>query len=990
MAFIPGLQVKGPINMLSRLTILLMTITILGSAKAVATNEVHFYVSPSGSDTNPGTLEQPFATIPQAQGAARRHAGKNPVYVNLREGTYYLSSPLMMTSSDSGTQAAPVVYQAHGQEHPVVSGGVLLKNLAWRPYQDGIQMASVPTGFTTDQLFVNGQLQPLARYPNFNPEERHFNGWAKDAISPQRAKRWKDPTGGFIHALHSSEWGGMHYRITGKSDDNRISFEGGWQNNRPAGMHEIRFVENLFEELDAPGEWFLDSNKNILYFYPPPGLDLAHATVEGVQHRHLLEFQGNEKEPIHHLTIKGITFRHASRTFMENKEPLVRSDWTTYRGAAILYNGAEDCTLENCFIDQVGGNAVFVNNYNRRITIRGCHIARAGGNGVAFVGDRNAARVPRDWKDRSQTFANLDRTPGPRTNNYPADCLVEDCLIYLTGRVEKQTSPVQIELSQGITVRHCSLYDVPRAGINIGDGCWGGHIIEFCDIFDTVKETGDHGSFNSWGRDRFWDLPGIDLNDDKSWAAHKDIVYLDAIKTTILRNNRWRCDHGWDIDLDDGSSKYHIYNNLLLHGGLKNREGFGRIVENNIILNNGFHPHVWYKHGGDIVRRNIMMSDHYLPAGGMPASPWGQEMDYNLVHRPGSIGTRPATALAAQSRRDEHSILADAQFIDPARGDFRVKDDSPAIKLGFVNFPMDQFGVQRPELKKIARMPVIPTFKQEAKPEQVTPSVHYIWQAKARDIHGLGDRSAFGLPDESGVLLVDVPETSFMARAGLQKDDVIVTCNGTAVKTLKDLDAQRDKAAGQKLSLGLIRKQQPTRVELTSYAYLVTEARPDVAFKTIPLADSSAVLAAKISAGGAPTNNDPISSLLDGKIGNGYGPVYANGVTQGMYKLDLNAITSIVQINTYSSGGNRARQKFVLYGSNSTEDPGWNLADTRRFTPMISVDVPQSTSYQATSVRQSNGQPLGDYRWLIWKVVPINSIGENTSFQEMQIKPYKP
>ena len=85
----------------------------------------------------------------------------------------------------------------------------------------------------------------------------------------------------------------------------------------------------------------------------------------------------------------------------------------------------------------------------------------------------------------------LDRTPGPRTQNYPADCLVEDCLIYLTGRVEKQTAGVNIDLAQNITVRHCSIYDMPRAGINIGDGCWGGHVIEFCDVFDTVKETGN-------------------------------------------------------------------------------------------------------------------------------------------------------------------------------------------------------------------------------------------------------------------------------------------------------------------------------------------------------------------------------------------------------------------------------------------------------------------------------------------------------------------
>src|SRR6185369_6499551 len=213
----------------------------------------------------------------------------------------------------------------------------------------------------------------------------------------------------------------------------------------------------------------------------------------------------------------------------------------------------------DCVIDQAGGNAVFVNNYNRRVIVRGCHIAKAGGNGVAFVGSRDAARVPRDWKDRSQNFSNLDRKPGPKSDDYPSDCLVDDCLIYLSGRVEKQTAPVQIELAQDITIRHCSLYDVPRAGINIGDGCWGGHVIEFCDVFDTVKETGDHGSFNSWGRDRYWRPKVAEVN---AWVKEvPELPRLDAVAPTILRNNRWRCDHGWDIDLDDGSSFFIITNN---------------------------------------------------------------------------------------------------------------------------------------------------------------------------------------------------------------------------------------------------------------------------------------------------------------------------------------------------------------------------------------------------------------------------------------------
>jgi hypothetical protein len=602
----------------------------------------------------------------------------------------------------------------------------------------------------------------------------------------------------------------MHYVITGKGADNKVTYEGGWQNNRPMGMHDIRFVENIFEELDAPGEWFLDAKKSILYFYPPPGVDLSSAIIETVRLRHLVEFRGTEQAPVRFVRFKGLTFRHTARTFMENKEPLVRSDWTTYRGGAVFYTGSEDCSLEDCFIDQVGGNAVFVNNYNRRLTVRGCHIAKAGANGVAFVGDRDSARVPRDWNDHSQSLLNLDRAPGPKTANYPADCLVDDCLIYLSGRVEKQTAPVQIELSQGITVRHCSLYDVPRAGINIGDGCWGGHVIEFCDIFDTVKETGDHGSFNSWGRDRFWGLAGLDLNNDAAWETHKGIVLLDAVKTTILRNNRWRCDHGWDIDLDDGSSNYEIRNNLCLNGGLKNREGFYRVVENNIMVNNGFHPHVWYKHSEDIVRRNILFTEHYLPAGGMPTAPWGKEMDNNFVHIEGMTVSEPATKLAEQSRRDVHSMVGDALFVDPASGDFRVREGSPALKLGFVNFPMDQFGVQKPELKAVARTPEMPQLRRPARSPgkaNLAQPLQRLWQAEVRNISGLGDRSAYGLPDESGVLLLNVPAGSPAAKAGFQKDDVIVACNGQPVRTLKDLQQLRDQAAGRQLSVSINRKQ---------------------------------------------------------------------------------------------------------------------------------------------------------------------------------------
>ena len=125
----------------------------------------------------------------------------------------------------------------------------------------------------------------------------------------------------------------------------------------------------------------------------------------------------------------------------------------------------------------------------------------------------------------ASTSDRLDTAPGPKTDNYPADCRVEDCLLHGFGVVEKQTAGVEISMSESITVSHASIYDCPRAGINIGDGCWGGHVIEYCDVFDTVKETGDHGSFNSWGRDRYWGLG------PRVWAKYPGMALWDCRKT---------------------------------------------------------------------------------------------------------------------------------------------------------------------------------------------------------------------------------------------------------------------------------------------------------------------------------------------------------------------------------------------------------------------------------------------------------------------------
>ncbi len=742
---------------------------------------LELYVSPAGQDDNPGTKSRPFATTTHARDAVRqiKKTLKEPVTVYIRGGTYYLDEPLVFTSEDSGTKQAPVVYTAADGETVVLSGGQRLQ-LNWKPYRDGIMKAQTPVGLWIDQLFVNGTRRHMARYPNYDPKVLVYHGYSRDAFSKERASGWADPAGGFIHAMHRHRWGGYHYRITGKKPDNTITYEGGWQNNRKMGMHaEHRFVENIFEELDAAGEWFHDAKTSTLYYYPPKGTDLENATIEIVRLRHLVEFRGSQEKPVRFIRLANLTFRHTGRTFMDTKEPLLRSDWTIYRGGAVLFNGTEDCGIENSTFDQVGGNAVFVNNYNRRVTIQGCHIFGAGASGVAFVGDPGAVRNPLFEYGQRQSYTDIDKTPGPKTENYPADCVIEDCLIHRIGVVEKQATGVQISMSSGITIRHCSIYDVGRAGINISEGTFGGHLIEYCDVFDTVLETGDHGSFNSWGRDRFWGLK------DAPAEQLPQLALLDAEKT-IIRNSRWRCDHGWDIDLDDGSSNYEIYNNLLLRGGLKFREGFHRRAYNNIIINNSFHPHVWYDNSHDVFTRNIVMGP-YRPAGRMTKGKWGKEVDRNLF----TTNDADRRKFAAHGC-DENSIVGNPMFIDPKNGDFRIQENSPAIKLGFKNFPMNNFGVQRAELKAIARTPKItppkfqsdlPTSKQPHK--KVVPK-HWLG-AKVQDIKG-EQYSAFGIDKESGgVHMADVPDGSEAANAGFKTGDVILELDGKAVSSIHDL-----------------------------------------------------------------------------------------------------------------------------------------------------------------------------------------------------------
>ena len=460
---------------------------------------------------------------------------------------------------------------------------------------------------------------------------------------------------------------------------------------------------------------------------------------------------------------------------MKTKEPLLRSDWAIYRNGTIFIKNSENINIQNCTFDAVGGNAIFVSDYANNITIEGCHIKDAGASGICFVGSIDAVRSPSFEYYEFVDYAEMDLIPGPKTNQYPRECYVRDNIIERIGRVEKQVAGVQIQIAENIYIGHNSIYHIPRSGINIGDGSWGGHVLEYNDVFETVLETGDHGAFNSWGRDRFWHPNRNTLN--QLMKDHRELIYLDPRKTTIIRNNRFKCEHGWDIDLDDGSSNYHIYNNLCLSGGLKLREGFNRTVENNMMINNTFHPHVWFENCGDVFRQNVV----FMQFADIALQSWGKEIDWNLHLSEESLEYSKSKGLG------KNSIASNVEFLNPLIGDFRIKNDEVIAKIGFHNFPMDQFGVKSERLRKIAKQPEFPAiFTNNLNIDQV---VQWLG-AKLKNLTTLGEQSATGMADKVGVLILDVESESIISKSKLQKNDVILQLDGKDVNNLNQLMKQ--------------------------------------------------------------------------------------------------------------------------------------------------------------------------------------------------------
>lgn len=708
-------------------------------------NSLHakeIFVAPLGNDQGAGTRESPYATFEKALEETKKYAGQEAVNVWFFEGTYYLERTLLIGAEYSGTAAYPVVFSALPGARVSIKGSRLMNQLEWKEYKDGIFVTEIPHGLIFDQLFINGDRQVRARFPNYdyqNPirggngyhqvtggSNRRYDTWFSYNPEIFSEREWKNPETGIVHAFQSHNWGNMQYRIKGidRTENKIILAEGGWQLQRSHGIgggakkSSWFFIENIQEELDVAGEWFLDTTANLLYYYPVPGVKLDVAKVEVPVLKDLVQFRGSKESPISHVHIKGFHFTQSTLTFMEEYEPVARGDWAIHRGGAVFLEGAENCVIEDCSFETLGGNGVFMSAYNRNNQVRNCLFVHTGESAVCLVGSPSAVRFYQTWDDRhidgkdwEEMRQDMDMEPGPLSPDYPKNCVVENCIMHDFGDFGKQVAGVYISMSHQIRVSYTTIYNCPRAGICINDGTWGGHIIEHCDIWETVRETGEHGPFNSWGRERQWKGGG-----GSNAEFIKDLTKLDAIDVTVLRNNRianYRKSisaGNWTIDLDDGSSYYDIYNNLNLGSTIKLRDGMTRRVYNNITVSAvplGWH--VWPEESEDEIYQNIFVISGAVPGTGQPTkqfvrpiklpanTKWSEHYDRNLywnINFPDTPMIHGNLTLDEwqDQEYDLESVIADPLFVDPANGDYSVRENSPALELGFENFPMNAFG----------------------------------------------------------------------------------------------------------------------------------------------------------------------------------------------------------------------------------------------------------------------------------------------------------
>lgn len=464
---------------------------------ASAPGHIEFYVATYGSDLDEGTKARPFATLERARDAIREikatqsfpnRAGPSPgrlspdrlipVSVWIRGGTFHRTSTFKLTEQDSGTEQAPILYRSCNGEDVRLVGGVELARSWCEPVKDeGVlaRMAPAARGRVLKvdlkdrgiadhgelsisgpmlELFCRGKRLPLARWPN--------KGWAyirqvvevgKDGTSRlvdgnkqgttfqydgDRPKRWLKADQMALHGFWWFGWTDEHVTIK-RIDAAQHLIE---LDRVPSGgirKEQWYCALNLLEEIDQPGEWFLDRGTGVLYVWPPddwPDYPILLSTLT----EPLLVLNGTS-----HVTVRGLTLE-------------------VTRGVAIVLGGGSHNRLAGCVVRCVGSDAIVMDG-GKHNGLVGCDIYQVGSTGIRLTGGNRSTLEP------------------------SGNCVVNNDIHHYAQR-KKVYQPAVRMYGCGHRVAHNHIHDAPHQAIGY-DG--NEHVIEFNEIDHVVLESADAG-----------------------------------------------------------------------------------------------------------------------------------------------------------------------------------------------------------------------------------------------------------------------------------------------------------------------------------------------------------------------------------------------------------------------------------------------------------------------------------------------------------------
>lgn len=709
-----------------------------------------FHVSPSGSDSNPGTLDAPFLTLERARDAVRALKARSPdepITVLIRGGTYRLEQSVVFSGRDSGTADAPITYQSYPGETPVFSGGRVVSD--WKPHRDQIVAAQLPQienhYYRFRELFLNGQRQIRARYPNRDPQDPRFGGWAfigatlpADDAAPIRftgergvfPRPWAKPDQGEVFIIPGIAWNSHLIPIrdynpqTGEITVSRRPNQV-WDRLMKGNRF---YVENLLEELDQPGEWCFDTQTRTLYFWPPQGtLDGAEVTIPVIDR--LIELRATTHEPVRHLHFSGLTFTQTLPVFpwIHPLNPdYLECNRPNSGGFAFYLENTEDCVIDGCRFDQVGGDAIRLHGASTRNRITRNEIVGAGAQGICFADlEFWPYHYPAVWRGNEAKLQSVSSRLPWAVGNVVENNHIHDC-----GVIDNFGAAIHFHAlnTDGNIVAHNHIHDQPHHGIYFSMG-FGQNFIEYNDLHDLCFVMADAGGVycNRWGI-----LP------DDPVLGKGQIVRFNRIRgvlgvlphasvaddpvNTPSSSRIHRPHMTWGIYFDNSPRRAEVYGNLCIDntwGGVFLGGGYAEpqdcVVENNIFVNSSiyqFDAVVGEHASGNRFRHNIiayarpeaalMRAGKAWKDGSASYKGW-REFDSNLYFQsqgvPLRIADLPGGSIDDWKKLgfDRNSVIADPMFVGPAQGDYSLKPESPAWKLGFKPIPFEKMGITKVE-----------------------------------------------------------------------------------------------------------------------------------------------------------------------------------------------------------------------------------------------------------------------------------------------------